>query len=259
MLLLIFPCFTYGGDNGLKHSEKNVKWGYTGLTGPYYWGKLTEDYRLCSTGKNQSPINLIPGFRTRTLSPFRKQPFEHKILPPLQFLYQPTPLRIENNGHTIQVNYQPGSKLVVGQKEYQLLQFHFHIPSEHLIMGRSSEMEMHLVHKDSEGQIAVVGVLMRRGMHNRALQLLWDFLPAKNQKVHKNQLHINVKDLLRPFRTYFHYVGSLTTPPCSENIQWYVLKSPSHLSEMQLVKFRYLFSYNSRPVQRLYQRQIFER
>lgn len=243
-----------------KKHHSAVHWTYHGTSGPYYWGKLSSEYAACSNGRNQSPINLIPGFRTRSSLPFRSSANDHRSLPAIQFHYLPSPVRLVNNGHTIQMNYAPGSSVTIGNKVYQLLQFDFHLPSEHLLMGRSSEMEMHLVHKNESGEIAVIGLLMRRGTHNRVLQVLWDHLPKEqNREFVFNRVFVNAADLLPPIKSYFHYSGSLTTPPCTEAVQWFVLKSPIILSEMQLMRFRFLIPFNARPVQRLYQRQIFEK
>ncbi|MBT4837945.1 MAG: carbonic anhydrase family protein [Methylococcales bacterium] len=241
-----------------SNDENNLKWSYRGVTGPYYWGKLNDDFKLCNSGRNQSPINLIPGFNIRNHSPF-SPPKKMERLPRLAFHYKLTPVNLFNDGNTITLKYQPGSYMKVGGEKFQLLNLHFHIPSEHLVMGRSSEMEVHLVHKNAKQQTAIVSVMLRRGMRNRKLQSLWDYLPAKNQTKLKPRILFNARGVMPLIKSYFYYMGSMTSPPCTENVHWYVLKSPGILSELQIMKFRYHIPYNARPVQRLYQRQIFEK
>ncbi|HWC20336.1 MAG TPA: carbonic anhydrase family protein, partial [Terriglobales bacterium] len=140
-------------------------WSYSGQEGPQRWGDINPENATCKLGQLQSPIDI----RNTKKAP----------LPALAFEYKPSALRITNNGHTIQVNYDPGSFVVVGDKRYQLQEFHFHHPSEERIEGKAYEMVVHLVHTDGEGHLAVVAVLLRNGGTNPAIQKLWEYLPTE--------------------------------------------------------------------------------
>lgn len=147
--------------------NKPAHWSYDGATGPQNWGKLEQDFSTCKLGHNQSPIDIRKTSKAQ--------------LPPLEFAYSPSPLKILDNGHTIQVNYAAGSSVTIEGKRYDLLQFHFHKPSEEKINGRSYPMVAHLVHKNEEGKLAVVAVLFRKGAENPLVQTLWDS-PAKGKR-----------------------------------------------------------------------------
>lgn len=222
----------------------DVHWSYEGEAGPSHWGDLSPDFHLCKDGLKQTPINL---YRAR----------EEK-LPDLQIAYQSTPLTIKNNGHTIQVNYAAGSYITVGGKKYQLLQFHFHTPSEHHKDGRSFDMEGHLVHIDEYGALGVVGVFMKAEdtPDNEFLKPIWANMPASAGEVSVPGVSVNATKLLPKEREYYNYTGSLTTPPCSEGVNWMVLEHPIAISKAQLEKFRSLFEMNARPEQALNGRTI---
>jgi carbonic anhydrase len=221
-----------------------VHWSYGGSRNPTRWGELSEDYILCETGKSQSPIDLpqeIPADETAQ---------------PINFNYQRIPLTIKNNGHTIQVNYAPGSSIQINGETYQLLQFHFHTPSEHTVDEKAYGMEMHLVHQNHAGNFAVVGVLIEEGEENYFLQPLWDhFLESEGEKK-LEKLMINAQSLLPEKREYYRYDGSLTTPPCSEGVNWYVMKTPIEASAEQIEQFMKIYQMNARPVQPLNRRKI---
>jgi len=223
----------FGGhlaDPGAPH------WSYEGETQPANWGSLSPEYAACSAGKSQSPINLTADFNAQGA--------------PLAFDYKGTPLDIVNNGHTVQVNYQPGSTLTVDGKTYPLVQFHFHTPSEHWVNDHAYDMEMHLVHKTAGGELAVVGVLMQPGQANRFLQSIIDHMPqSAGEKQEVESVSLNAADALPESREYFHYSGSLTTPPCTEGVNWSVLKTPVDASPEQIQAFRKVLGANARPVQ----------
>lgn len=220
-------------------------WSYEDQAGPEHWGELDPGYAACASGQQQSPINIA-----------NDKPAK---LPKLEFSYTAAPLKIRNNGHTIQVDYAPGSTLTLDGQTYQLAQFHFHTPSEHLVDGRASPMEMHLVHKNERGELAVVGVMLTEGAANALLQAIWNKMPAQEGEVTVAGATIDAGALLPKSRAYATYSGSLTTPPCSEGVRWIVLKQPITLSEAQIDAFRAVFPMNARPVQPLGARSIEDR
>ena len=220
-------------------------WSYSGKSGPGDWDKLEPNYATCGVGKEQSPINIDTA---QVLG---------RELPPLVFDYKPSALHIIDNGHTIQVNVAAGSVLTVGGHRYDLVQFHFHRPSEETIDGKSSGMVAHLVHRDAEGRLAVVAVLLQPGEGNPLLSMLWNHLPAqKGGEAAPAGLTIDVARLLPRARGYYAYSGSLTTPPCTEGVEWFVLKSPVSLSADQIATFGKRYPSNARPVQPLNGRAV---
>jgi carbonic anhydrase len=220
-------------------------WSYGGKEGPKYWGQLDPAYATCASGHAQSPIDIKQAKLAE--------------LPPLKFDYKSVPLNIINNGHTIQVNYAPGSTLTVGDKTYTLKQFHFHHPSEEHINGRGFELVAHLVHDDGSGHLAVVAVLFNTGSSNALLDTVWKNIPTQADKpTDVPSVSLNVKDLLPADHGYYTFSGSLTTPPCSEGVTWYVLKNQSTLSADQVSAFAKLYPRDARPIQPLYDREVLE-
>jgi len=220
-------------------------WSYEGSQGPKNWDKLDPAYATCAAGHAQSPIDIQ-----------HAKPAE---LPPLGFDYRSVPLNIINNGHTIQVNYGPGSTLIVGDKTYALKQFHFHHPSEESIDGRGFDLVAHLVHDDGSGHLAVVAVLFKTGPLNTLLETVWQNIPAQTGKAADvPSVSLNVTDLLPADHGYYAFAGSLTTPPCSEGVTWYVLKNQATLSADQLAAFAKLYPRNARPIQPAYGRAVLE-
>jgi carbonic anhydrase len=214
-------------------------WSYAGDEGPSHWGGT------CGSGKAQSPIDI------------RSAAAKSENLPPLAIDYRPGALHIIDNGHTIQVNVEPGSSVVVGKDRYPLVQFHFHKPSEEMIDGRRFAMVAHFVHKDAKGNLAVIAVPLKAGAANPLIGTLWRNLPK--EKEHLESAHavtISPAQLLPANRAYFTYEGSLTTPPCTEGLRWFVLKSPSTISLEQLTTFSKVYSANARPIQPLNKRQV---
>ena len=222
-----------------KAGEKHVAhWDYEGEMGPENWGK---EFPTCGKGKSQSPLNIK--------GPFEKVRFN--IVPD----YKPGPLKILNNGHTIQVNVTPGSKIRIDGKAYDLLQFHFHRPSEEHINGKPSAMVIHYVHKNDSGELAVLGVLLQEGNENPGIKTLWSYAPPKEgPEVAPDNVAFNPTNLLPREMEFFHYDGSLTTPPCTEKVKFYILKSQVNISKEQVTQFP--FKMNARPVQPLNDRKI---
>ena len=211
-------------------------WGYEGAGGPAHWGGIKQAFKACAAGRNQSPINI--------------ESAEAGHLAPLSVHYKVSLIEMVNNGHTVQANYGKGSYITLGAERYDLLQFHFHTPSEHRIAGRSFPMEIHFVHRNKRGQLAVVGVLATFGDYNLAAREIWDRLPARaHTKSAKTRALMNARDLLPDDTKYFRYSGSLTTPPCSEKVNWVVLQKPIHFSDAQIAKLHRIIGMNARPAQ----------
>jgi len=211
---------------------------YQGLQGPEHWGDLAAAWATCKTGEQQSPINI------------------HQVsigqASVLDCLYEPMPLNLVNNGHTIQQNNTVRGTLRHGDDRYELLQFHFHAPSEHTIDGKHADMEMHLVHKNEAGQLAVIGVLMRRGEENPMITRLWANMPKETGGVVQvAQATIDLGAALPKNRAHYIYSGSLTTPPCSEGVRWFVLQEGLEVSEAQINQFLMTIDSNARPTQPL--------
>ena len=222
-----------------------IGWSYEGATGPEHWGALDSGYAACAEGQRQSPVDI-----TGTTQPHPDR---------LRFSYTPSTLNLVNTGRTIQVNYDPGSCLTIGSERYELLQFHFHSPSEHTFDGKTYDMEIHLVHRSVDRQLAVVAILMAVGEDNATIQTLWDNLPSRvgiNMAV--RGVIINVQAWIPPETAYYAYTGSLTTPPCSEGVQWIILRTPMVVSAAQAQTFTAIFPRSARPVQPLNDRVVFE-
>ena len=221
-------------------AEGEHHWSYhKDQTGPKHWAEMEQDFAACGKGHEQSPIDI----RTKAAAK------EH--LPAIQFDYQAVPLSIVNNGHSIQVNYAPGSFITVDGHRYELQQFHFHKPSEEMIDGKHAAMVAHLVHKDDQGKLAVVAVLLDPGEVNPMVATLWKNLPKKGAEATVQGVQVNAADLLPADRSYFTFAGSLTTPPCSEGVTWFVLKKPATLSKGEIARFGQAYPMNARPVQPL--------
>ena len=221
----------------------HVNWGYSGAGAAPYWGTLDAAYETCATGQKQSPINIAK--------------FLQEDVPDLQPSYQASQLSVKNNGHTIQVNFEPGSILNVGGITYNLKHAHFHTPSEHYLDGAPYPMELHFMHQADDGTLGMVGVMMKAGEHNPVIEGIWQNAPIQTggEKTIES-VEISAADLLPVSKEYYKYEGSITTPPCTEGVQWHVLKDPIEISELQLKAFQALFPVNARPVQALNDRVV---
>ncbi len=235
----------HAGDTEYAAGHNEVQWGYEGVGEPQRWGELKAEFATCKIGQNQSPIDIQTDKVSKT------------ELPAIEFHYKEAPLSILNNGYTIQVNYPAGSSIKVGDISYELLQFHFHTPSEHTVDGKSFAMAAHLVHKNAEGGLGVVGVLMKEGENNPAIETLWKVMPKQaGEEVQSADITIDASALLPQDHGYYNYSGSLTTPPCSESVNWMVLKTPVEVSGEQVAALMELFKNNARPVQGLHGRTV---
>jgi carbonic anhydrase len=241
------------GSADASHEDHAVPhWGYAEDNGPARWGEMNEAWSACATGQHQSPIDLgeaKPGDIADANTSF----------PPvaLQIVHQEHVLEALNNGHTIQVNYDGGETLSIGDEAFRLLQYHFHSPSEHTVQGEHYVMEMHLVHKSDSGKLAVIGVFVEEGEHNQAFDAVWQNLPTeKDDKVRVEGVQVDIDDMLPESSTSYRYHGSLTTPPCSEDVSWIVMTEPIQLGSDQINAFRTVFTGNNRPPQPLNDREV---
>ena len=210
-------------------------WNYQGGGGPDAWAQIKPEFAKCSTGTRQSPIDIRDGVRVQ--------------LDPVQFDYKPSAFRVVDNGHTVQVNVAGGNSIEVLGRRFDLVQFHFHRPSEERINGRQFDMVAHLVHKDIDGRLAVVAVLLDRGSVQPLVQTVWNNLPLEKGEEVAAQTAIDLNRLLPDDRAYYTYMGSLTTPPCSEGVLWMVMKQPVPVSNEQIAIFARLYPMNARPIQ----------
>lgn len=218
-----------------KHVPPSFEWSYEGETGPEQWGKLNPEWAKCASGERQSPIDIRDGIKV-----------DQELV---MFDYQPSYFTIINNGHTVQVNVSGGNYITLTGRKYELMEFHFHRPSEEKVNGHNFEMVAHLVHKNPEGKLLVIAVLIESGMQHGLIQTLWANLPLEKNEPMVPVSTIDLKQILPPHREYYTYMGSLTTPPCSEGVQWIVMKEPIQASPQQIEIFSRLYPMNARPVQ----------
>jgi carbonic anhydrase len=228
-------------------------WHYEGAAGPESWGKLSPKFAACGEGRSQSPVDIATTVvGTEALE--------------LKTGLTPGSLRIAhhehvadgiNNGHTVQINYEGGDELTIGNDTYGLVQYHFHNQSEHTVKGRHYPMEMHLVHKTESGKLAVIGVFIEEGPHNAAFDPIWNNLPKqRGVETHYPHVNVDVDKLLPASRASYRYDGSLTTPPCSEGVRWIVMTTPIQLSAEQIKAFTAIIHDNNRPSQPLNGRPV---
>jgi carbonic anhydrase len=233
----------------IKPLQAAPDFSYGGYKNPTNWDELSPNWATCGSGNQQSPIDIKPSLLGNILSPPANIQFNYQSL---------SNFPVQNNGHTIQVNYPTppnGSTMTVDGTTYNLLQFHLHTHSEHLINGEAAALELHLVHQNSQGQLAVVGVMIENGDINNALETVLDNMPQ--QEGSKTAIGtINASSFLPANRSYYGYNGSLTTPPCSEGVKWIVLKNPITASQAQIDAFTKIFQVNARPIQDLNLRQV---
>ncbi len=235
------------GEKGDKPEKAvhQVHWSYSGAAGAANWHKISPDYALCGQGQRQSPIDIKDGVRVN--------------LEGIKFDYKPSALKVINNGHTIQVAYDPGSTISVGGTTFELVQFHFHRPAEERVNGRPFDMVAHLVHKSKDGALAVVAVLMMAGDENPFIKSLWNHLPLDvGMDETPAGVTVDATQLLPKIRGYFTYMGSLTTPPCSEGVRWIVMRTPVQVSRTQVNTFGRLYENNARPIQPAHARLVKE-
>jgi len=241
---LEFPSISAAVANEKKgHTD----WDYEQL-GPDSWGELSPDYRVCEFGTQQSPINLE-----------HEGTLHANHLNDLEFNYHSSELKILNNGHTVQINPDPDNHLIIDAQNFDLLQFHFHHPSEHVVYGKHYPMEAHLVHRNSQtGELAVLGILFALGHENENLNTIWSQLPEHKSEERSIIGHLNPLQMIPAQKLAYRYNGSLTTPPCSQIVRWIVFEEPMEASGGQLSKFAKIFPNNARPAQPSNHRLIIE-
>ncbi len=235
-------------EHSAHAAHNDHPWLYTGDKGPPKWGELDPKWEACSIGKDQSPIDL-PSVGEDASGTQEK----------LSVDYMTIPLRVKNNGHTIEVQNRTDSFITVGTKRYDLLQFHFHSPSEHTIGGQRYPLEVHFVNKSRDGELAVVGVLFETGDINEALSEIWKKMPRQETQdyVNNEKKLVDVSSVISLSEGYYHYPGSLTTPPCSEGVRWFVMKETKEIEKRSVDLFREVLGGRSnRPVQPLGSRKV---
>ena len=223
----------------------NTPWEYSGNRGALNWGKLDPAYKTCSQGDQQSPIDI-------------RGAHLNKALQPIEFHYITGSVTLENDGHTIVVQVNPGSYIIAGGVRYELQQYEFHHPTEHAVQGKLTEMDVHLLHKSADGKVAIIAVRLveDRDKPNAVLAMLWPHLPTTAGKTAKVTEMVNAGGLLPSDRGYWTYMGSLTRPPCTEGVRWFVFENEITLGREQLRAFTAIFKMNSRPLQGMHGRRI---
>jgi carbonic anhydrase len=228
LLAVLAACSTTPPPSG----SGSCAWSYSGATGPAHWARICPQFAACGSGSRQTPIDIAAALA--------------RPLPPLTFQYGSRHAEVVDQGHTVDVEIAPGEStaLEVGGRTYQLVQIHFHLPSEHKIDGRPAPMEMHMVHADEGGELAVVGVMMQEGPSNPVIAKIWKALDDGT-----HEIELDPADLLPGDRNYFGFAGSLTTPPCTEGVRWHVLRGSIALSKEQIQEFQRRYKMNARPLQ----------
>ena len=227
--------------------EHQKHWGYTGDVAPSHWSELNEEFKMCSEGKQQTPINIVAT--------------EDINLTALDLNYTTGSKSIIDNGHTVQINISEGSTFSIEKDLYELKQFHFHTPSENNINSKSFPLEAHFVHATKDGKLAVIGVMFEEGEENPVLKKIWNKFP-KLERGTESKCGLSsdeIKMLMPEDKDYYQFMGSLTTPPCSEEVKWHVYKTPLTISKEQVKAFFDLYGHaNNRPIQETNKRNIKE-
>ncbi len=227
----------------------DVYWSYDGINGPNEWMNVDSSYEACGRGELQSPINI-------EVAKTAKQKLNEEI----HLNYEEAIFSVENNGHTIQANSTSiDNSLMIEDEKYDLTAIHFHSPSEHQLNGQYFDMEAHLFHKSETGDLAVIGLFIKSGEENELLAEMWEEMPTDGNEAAKIlQNPINLQQLLPKDKSMFQYVGSLTTPPCTEGVNWFILEQPIEMSNEQINQFSSIFLQNNRPIQELNGRDVYK-
>nr|WP_243136057.1 carbonic anhydrase family protein [Janthinobacterium tructae] len=214
---------------------RGTHWSYEGDSGPASWSKINVDWAKCGNGSRQSPIDIRDGMKVE--------------LEQISFDYHPSSFNVVDNGHTVQVGVSGGNYITVQNRMFELQQFHFHRPSEERINGKAFEMVVHLVHRDAEGRLAVLALLLERGAPQATIQTVWNNLPLEKFETMQPTILLDPAEMLPARRDYYTYMGSMTSPPCSEGVLWLVMKQPVQASPAQMALFSRLYPLNARPIQ----------
>jgi carbonic anhydrase len=253
--LMLSSCSRTETGSDSDSDGHTAHWGYEADNGPDAWGSMNSAWAQCAEGRKQSPIDMtsvtdieLPAMEIHT-------PNDQEV----EVLNQVGVINELDNGHTIQINSKTGETMTVGDETYALVQFHFHAPSEHTVDGEHFPMEMHFVHQSADGALAVVGVLVEEGAPNPGIAPLWAQLPEAPGTETTVEIPAGFADYIFPDvgSGFYHYDGSLTTPPCSEGVKWYVRKTQTQLSKVQIAAFTAVYDHNNRPVQALNERTLY--
>jgi len=229
-------------SNGNRSS--GLLWSYNEEeNGPDKWASIRKDFSACDGGQ-QSPINI------------RTEDVVSSVLPKVTFLYNDSSIDLLNNAYTVQQNYQLGSSIKFDGKTFNLVQYNFHSPSEHRIDGKEYPMEVHLMHESDDGQVVIIGVMFEQGKKNTGLNPVWEFMPKSYGETGKSGNKLSALDLLPINKNYYFYQGSLTTPPCSESVNWVIMQEPIEATAAQLRRFEKVIAPNARPIQKLNRRFV---
>jgi len=214
---------------------RGTHWSYEGDSGPANWSKINVDWGKCGSGNRQSPIDIRDGMKVE--------------LEQISFDYHPSSFNVVDNGHTVQVGVGSGNYITVQNRMFELQQFHFHRPSEDRINGKTYEMVVHLVHRDAEGKLAILALMLERGTPQATIQTVWNNLPLEKFDTMSPSILLDPMEMVPARRDYYTYMGSMTEPPCSENVLWLVMKQPVQASAAQMALFSRLYPLNARPIQ----------
>ena len=252
---LLVSCSEAAFDSDAHRDDHVVHWGYEAGNGPDDWSSMNREWLQCAGGRRQSPIDLTNATEAELPAAELHTPSAQEV----EVLNQSGVIRELDNGHTIQVNSKTGETMTVGDKTYALLQFHFHAPSEHTVDGEHFPMEMHFVYQAEDGALAVVGLFIDEGAENPSIAPIWARLPEAAGSETTIQIPAGFdQDIFPDVGTgFYHYEGSLTTPPCSENVQWYVRTTPTRFSKDQIAEFTAHYDHNNRPLQALNGRALY--
>ncbi|HEX6891724.1 MAG TPA: carbonic anhydrase family protein [Chryseolinea sp.] len=235
-----------------KPSARPVHWGYSGDVDPSHWGSLTPVYAACGEGKNQSPIDIIS--KSESGSPNLSLDYKTSSL---KIAHHEHVDDILDNGHTIQVTVEEGSSFTLNDRTYNLKQFHFHTPSEHTVDGKHFPLEMHWVHQSSDGSFGVIGLLFEEGKANDNFAKIIEHMPSlPGESTHFTDVKLDLNVHVPKNISAYHYIGSFTTPPCTENVEWLILRNKFTLSKGQIEAFSSRLKNNNRPVQAMNGRKL---
>lgn len=240
----MFPSFPAEMEEALAPEQKS-EWSYQGGTGPEHWGSLDTEYTTCANGESQSPVDIQKSEINQGNTDIKMN-------------YEPSDFTVKNDGHTVLAEPEkPNNTLTFDGEEYTLSQFHFHAPSEHQINGEHEDMELHLVHESPEGELVVTAFMLQESSGTSFPSSFWDKMPSSEAEAPAStDKLINLEELLPLSSSTFQYNGSLTTPPCTEDVRWVVYEQPVSLTNSQLENFQQIFEDNHRPVQPLNGREV---
>ncbi|MDN4493475.1 carbonic anhydrase [Ureibacillus aquaedulcis] len=240
-------------ENEQQLTAADVYWSYTGETGPEQWINVNSNYEACGRGELQSPINI-------EIKETADQQEAVKLAEQISLNYDQAIFTVENIGHTIEANSTTlENSLLINDKEYKLTGIHFHSPSEHQLNGQYFDMEAHLYHKSEEGEMAIIGLFIESGEENLVLAEMWDEIPTDGDeaaKILKNPVDLQL--LLPEQKSVYQYMGSITAPPCTEGVNWFILEQPIEMSDDQINRFSSIFLQNNRPIQELNGRDVYK-